>query len=285
MHKTIVEVLNTKETMEGAGVRLHRGFANADIPKFDPFLLFDDFSSEDPADYRLGFPWHPHRGIETVTYVIDGIINHHDSMGNQGQIQGGDVQWMTAGSGILHEEMPRSIPGLVGFQLWVNLPQKDKLTKPRYQDITAKQIPEISIGDANAKIIAGSVKDVEGPVQELMAMPFYLDVTLSANKSFDLPIPKDYNTFIYLIDGSVGTNKEEGIPYKRSQILLFSRDGDTVRLDAGNAGARFLLASGKPLNEPIAWQGPIVMNTQQELEQAYYDLQVGSFIKDEALHD
>jgi len=278
--KTIKEVLNTKETMEGAGVRLHRGFANADIPKFDPFLLFDDFSSEDPADYRLGFPWHPHRGIETVTYIIDGEVLHHDSIGNQGRIGAGDVQWMSAGSGILHEEMPKSIPGLLGFQLWVNLPQKEKMSEPRYQDITNAMIPETSLGSgAMAKVIAGNVDDISGPVEELMAMPLYMDISVKPNESFTFPIPKEYNTFLYLIDGHLGLKTDETISYKKGQILLFSMDGETLSLKAGSKGARFLLCSGKPLNEPIAWRGPIVMNTQQELEKAYYELQVGSFIK------
>jgi hypothetical protein len=280
MNKTIVEVIKTKTVLEGAGVKLHRGFSNPEIPKFDPFLLFDDFSSEDPADYRLGFPWHPHRGIETITYILSGEVLHHDSIGNQGRIEAGEVQWMSAGSGILHEEMPKSIPGLQGFQLWVNLPKKHKMSKPRYQDITAKMIPEISIGkNATAKVIAGTVQNTQGPVEELMAMPFYLDITVEHGKEFQLPIPNGYNTFIYVIEGSIGTTDSEKIEYKQGQILLFSMQGDTLSLKAGSSSARFLLCSGKPLNEPIAWHGPIVMNTQEELEMAYYELQVGSFIK------
>lgn len=280
MNKTIVEIIKTKETMEGAGVRLHRGFSNPDVPKFDPFLLFDDFSSEDPADYRLGFPWHPHRGIETVTYILDGEVRHQDSIGNSGLIKPGEVQWMTAGSGVLHEEMPKSIPGLRGFQLWVNLPQKEKMTEPRYQSITPEMIPELAVGDhATAKVIAGSVQDVDGPVQELMAMPIYLDVIVQANREFILPIPAEYNTFAYVIEGAVDLASANKVNHSQDTILLFSREGDMLSLKAGNSGVRFLLCSGKPLNEDVAWYGPIVMNTQDELEKAYYELQVGSFIK------
>lgn len=280
--KTIVEVIKTKETIEGAGVRLHRGFSNPEIPKFDPFLLFDDFSSEDPADYRLGFPWHPHRGIETVTYILDGEVRHRDSIGNAGIIHPGEVQWMTAGSGVLHEEMPKSIPGLRGFQLWVNLPQKEKMTDPRYQSITPDMIPELSISDdVTAKVIAGSILDVDGPVQELMAMPFYLDISIDANKELSLPIPAEYNTFSYIIEGAVGLPSDEKILHAKDTILLFSRTGDYVKLKAGNTGARLLICSGKPLNEEIAWYGPIVMNTEQELEKAYYELKVGNFIKNQ----
>jgi redox-sensitive bicupin YhaK (pirin superfamily) len=280
MNKTIVEIIKMKETIEGAGVRLHRGFSHPEIPKFDPFLLFDDFSSEDPADYRLGFPWHPHRGIETVTYILDGEVRHHDSIGNSGSIGAGEVQWMTAGSGVLHEEMPKSIPGLRGFQLWVNLPQKEKMTAPRYQGLNPEMIPEIAIDEnATAKIIAGSLGTTHGPIQELMAMPLYFDISLKANKPFSLPIPKDYNTFLYIIEGAIDLADAEKINHGKDTILLFSRNGEIVSLQAGNSGARFLLCSGKPLNEEIAWRGPIVMNTQQELDQAYYELQIGSFIK------
>ncbi len=278
--KIVEEIFPVRETMEGAGVRLHRGFANAEIPRFDPFLLFDDFSAQDPADYRLGFPWHPHRGIETVTYILNGEVRHHDSLGNSGAIGKGQVQWMTAGSGILHEEMPKASPGLQGFQLWVNLPKKDKMTAPRYQDITAAMIPQVALGDGvRAKVIAGSLQEIAGPVQEIMAMPIYLDITMKPGSKMELPIPEGYNTCAYIIEGRLGVDDDIMIRHKQGHVLLFSRTPNNLVLAAGSAGAHLLLMSGKPLNEPISWAGPIVMNTEQEIEQAYYELQVGSFIK------
>lgn len=281
--KTIAETLSARPTIEGAGVRLHRGFANPEVPRFDPFLLFDDFSGSKPADYVKGFPWHPHRGIETVTYVLKGDVRHHDSIGNDGMISSGDVQWMTAGNGILHEEMPEGTSGMQGFQLWVNLPKEHKMTTPRYRDIGKKIIPETAIGAyATARVITGSVGDIHGPVTDVFAQPLYIDVPLQPNKEFSLPIPTGYNTFIYIIDGAVGVGSEGGIDHKHGNIILFSRTGDTVTLRAGSAGARFLLASGKPLNEPVAWYGPIVMNTDNEIETAFMELQIGSFIKNGA---
>jgi redox-sensitive bicupin YhaK (pirin superfamily) len=278
--KIVEEIFPLRETMEGAGVRLHRGFANGEIPRFDPFLLFDDFSSKDPKDYLLGFPWHPHRGIETVTYILNGEVLHHDSIGNSGTIGKGQVQWMTAGSGILHEEMPKNIPNLQGFQLWINLPKKDKMTAPRYQDVSSNMMPVIPLGDGvRVRVIAGSLQDVQGPVQEIMAMPLYLDIEMKPGSKMTLPIPEGYNTCAYIIEGNLGVDDDLAIRHKQGHVLLFSRTPNDLVLVAGSAGARFLLMSGKPLNEPVAWAGPIVMNTQQELEQAYYDLKVGSFIK------
>lgn len=279
-NKKIALALTTRPTMEGAGVHLNRGFANAEIPKFDPFLLFDDFSSPNPADYLAGFPMHPHRGIETVTYILDGDVRHRDSIGNAGVIGRGDIQWMTSGSGIIHEEMPEGIMGIKGFQLWVNLPKKDKMMAPRYQEVKNKVVPEISFGPhAKVKVIAGHVGDTAGPVADIMADPMYLDVTVERGKEFSFPVVPGYTTFVYLFSGSLGVEGEGGAEHTQGKIVLFSKEGDTVSVRAGGAGARFLLVSGKPLNEPIAWYGPIVMNTNEELETAIQELNSGEFIK------
>lgn len=278
--KRLVEVLKTFPTLEGAGVRLHRGFANAQLPRFDPFLLFDDFSSPTPADYLPGFPMHPHRGIETVTYVLGGKVHHRDSLGNSGVIGSGDIQWMSAGSGIIHEEMPQGTNGLLGFQLWVNLPKKNKMMEPRYQDVEKKIIPIISIGkDAEVRVIAGRAGGVSGPVLDIMADPLYLDVTLSRERDFSFPVPEGYTTFIYLVSGALASGAEKSITHKKGTILLFTHEGDSIFVRAGSLGARFLLVAGKPLCEPIAWHGPIVMNTAAELHTAFNELREGDFIK------
>lgn len=278
--KTIVTVLNARPTLEGAGVHLHRGFANAEMPRFDPFLLFDDFSSANPADYLAGFPMHPHRGMETVTYILDGDVRHRDSIGNSGVIGRGDVQWMTSGSGIIHEEMPEGIMGIQGFQLWVNLPKKDKMMAPRYQEVKNAIVPEISLGPhARARVIAGHVGDVRGPVEDIMAEPLYVDITLERGQALDFPVTPGWTTFAYVFTGAIGVEGTGGADYAHGSIILFSREGDTVSLRAGGAGARFLLVSGKPLNEPIAWYGPIVMNTQEELDVAMRELRTGEFVK------
>lgn len=265
--------------MEGAGVRLSRGFANTEVPRFDPFLLFDDFSAKNPADYLAGFPWHPHRGIETVTYILDGDVRHQDSMGNEGLIGKGDIQWMTAGSGIIHKEMPEGVHGIKGFQLWVNLPKTSKMMKPRYQDISMHDVPEVIVPHARIKMIAGSREGVEGPVKDIIAEPLYVDVLLDAEKDFVFPVTSGYTTFVYLFEGELGTGIEGSIIYDKGTILLYAREGDTVQLRAGSKGAHFLLVSGKPIGEPVAWHGPIVMNTHQELATAFAELNEGTFIK------
>ena len=279
-YKKIVEVLSARATLEGAGVHLHRGFGQPQIPKFDPFLLFDDFSAQEPADYLAGFPWHPHRGIETVTYVLKGKVNHKDSIGNSGQIAVGDVQWMSAGSGILHEEMPQGTSGMVGFQLWVNLPKNKKMSKPNYQDIKKKDISEVSLGSyATVRTIAGNFGDINGPVKDIAAAPMYLDIELVNGKDVIIPIPSTYNSFVYIIDGNLGLGFDEEIVYQKGNILHFDKSDGDIFLKAGSTGARFLLASGKPLNETIAWKGPIVMNTEEELNRAWQDLEDNTFIK------
>ena len=265
--------------MEGAGVKLHRGFANSEVPRYDPFLLFDDFSAADPVDYMAGFPWHPHRGIETVTYILDGSVRHKDSIGSAGVIGKGDVQWMSAGSGIIHEEMPEGTGGIKGFQLWVNIPKSHKMSAPRYQEMRANALPEITHGDAKVKIIAGDIAGARGPVEDIMADPLYADVTLLPEKVFTFPVHAGYTTFIYIFEGNLGEGVGGIVAYQKGDILLFERENDSVVVCAGSVGARFLLVSGKPLDEEVAWGGPIVMNTQEELATAFRELRDGSFIK------
>jgi len=286
MSKTIRKLQNTfqaKGTLEGAGVKLHRGFGYFELPKFDPFLLFDDFSSPQPADYLAGFPWHPHRGIETVTYVLDGEVNHQDSLGHAGTISNGAVQWMSAGKGIIHQEMPQGMRGLKGFQLWVNLPKDYKMSAPQYQEFQANQIPAVSFGPhAQVKVIAGDIShsDIQqaGPVQDITAQPLFVDIQLQANRAIDFPVVSGHTVFLYVFEGNLGFTDSGVVNSPTRQVLLLESAGDTVHVKAGSAGARFLLVSGKPLAEPIAWNGPIVMNTAEELEVAFAQLQSGEFI-------
>jgi redox-sensitive bicupin YhaK (pirin superfamily) len=278
--KRIGEIFKTQRVTEGAGVKLRRGFGNVEVPRFDPFLLFDDFSGGEPADYMAGFPWHPHRGIETVTYILDGSVRHRDSMGNEGAIEKGELQWMSAGSGIIHEEMPESASGIKGFQLWVNLPRESKMSAPRYQDVKKKTVPEIGLsGGGRIKVIAGDVGTAKGPVDDIAASPLYVDVTLTARERFTFPVIAGNTTFVYLYEGELGTGMEGSIIFERGTILLYAREGESVELEAGSSGAKFLLVSGKPLNEPVAWYGPIVMNTQDELRTAFRELEEGVFVK------
>jgi len=269
--------------MEGAGVRLKRSIANATLDHLDPFLLFDHFGSDNPADYIKGFPMHPHRGIETVTYMIKGHVNHKDSIGNSGSIGSGDIQWMTAGGGIMHEEMPQPGQGeMIGFQLWVNLPARLKMTTPRYQDITSNQIPEVARDNGvKIRIIAGQVDGVRGAVSEIYADPSYLDVSIPANGSFSHPVEKGHTAFAYVFEGrgyfGTGENAAENSISKPGLAVL--GDGDYIQAGAANEPVRFLLVSGKPLNEPIARYGPFVMNTQEEIQQALEDLRNGTFVR------
>lgn len=275
MDRPIKLLFNSKPTMEGAGVRLHRAFGYHQIPLFDPFLLLDHFGSRNPEDYIKGFPWHPHRGIETVTYMLTGEVAHGDSMGNSGVIRSGDIQWMTAGSGIIHQEMPQRYQGLLeGFQLWVNLPATQKMTQPRYQGILRNQIPTVLHEDASINIIAGKVDGTSGPVKDLKVDIEYFDVSLPKGKTFIRATPKGYTTLLYVIRGS-GFVHGKGIESR--QGVLFG-DGDAVVLSA-TENLRFLFITGEPLKEPIAWGGPIVMNTETELEQAFKELENGTFIR------
>jgi len=281
--RNVKKIIKPVTVMEGAGVRLKRSIATHELDHADPFLLFDHFGSKNPADYIKGFPMHPHRGIETVTYMISGHVNHKDSIGNTGSIMDGDVQWMTSGKGILHEEMPQPQAGeMVGFQLWVNLPAKLKMTNPRYQNITSEQIPEIQhASGVNIRVIAGEVDGASGPVKEIFADPTYLDITIPPKKMFSQIIKRGHTTFAYVFEGGGQLEAEESdtaVTITSPRLIVFD-EGDAVSVRAAEQGMRFLLVSGKPLNEPIARYGPFVMNTQAEIEQALADLKNGTFIQ------
>jgi redox-sensitive bicupin YhaK (pirin superfamily) len=296
--RPVRDVRQSVPTMEGAGVALRRAFGFGNTSDFDPFLLLDDFRNDNPNAYMAGFPWHPHRGIETITYVLAGTVEHGDSLGNRGQMRAGDVQWMTAGSGILHQEMPKGDPQgrMHGFQLWSNLPSSLKMTKPRYQDISAKDIPEVTDDDGTrVRIIIGNFWGKSGPVEGVAADPRYLDVSVPPGKQKRLAVDRANNAFAYVFAGS-GTFRDASSPQavKTEQIggahdglideignrsLILFDQGDEIVVKAGDQGIRFLLVSGKPLEEPVAWRGPIVMNTNFELQQAYAELRAGTFIK------
>jgi redox-sensitive bicupin YhaK (pirin superfamily) len=295
--RPVKQIIESKPTIEGAGVKLRRAFGFGDTGAYDPFLLLDDFRNENPEDYAAGFPWHPHRGIETIIYVLAGSVNHKDSLGNSGTLGGGDVQWMTAGSGILHQEMPRGdhVGKMHGFQLWANLPSSLKMTDPRYQDIPSSEIPEITDDDGTkVRIICGEFWGKRGPVEGVAADPRYLDVWVPPGKSKRLPVESSRHAFAYVFHGA-GSFRDASKPFgvltervgfdepvremtgNRSLVLFDS--GDEITVQAGDEGIRFLLVSGKPIKEPVAWYGPIVMNTQKELREALEDLQRGTFIK------
>jgi hypothetical protein len=274
----VKRIIQPQSVTEGAGVRLKRSIATRSLDYLDPFLLFDHFGSDDPDDYLAGFPTHPHRGIETVTYMLAGAVNHRDSIGNAGTIQAGDVQWMTAGGGILHEEMPRPREGrMEGFQLWVNLPAELKMTRPRYQEIPSAQIPELKRDNGvRVRIIAGEANGVTGPVSEVAAKPTYLDVALPAGVTFTQPVARGHAAFAYVFEGE--GKFDGGSDVVPSPSLVVFDDGDAVEARAGESLFRFLLVSGKPLGEPIARYGPFVMNTREEIRQALRDLQNGTFV-------
>ena len=267
-------------TMEGAGVRLSRLFGHPEVPRLDPFLLFDNFSSRNPLDYEAGFPWHPHRGIETVTYMLEGRVEHGDTLGNAGAIDSGDVQWMSAGSGILHQEMPQRRDGLLqGFQLWVNLPARQKMSNPAYRGLTRNQIPSAKTAEgASVKVVAGRFGDVEGPVAGISIDPTYLDVTLPAGGEFRLPTRREYTVFSYQVEGSSFPTPGSERPTRADTVILYG-PGEEVRLRGGPEGSRSLLVSGRPLHEPVAWYGPIVMNRRDELAEAMVQLQRGDFLQ------
>ena len=300
MKKTrkIHKVIRSQPTIEGAGVHLKRAFGFGEVPAFDPFLLLDDFRSTDQWQYINGFPWHPHRGIETVTYMLNGSVDHGDSMGNRGEIGPGDVQWMTAGSGVIHQEMPRgdAMGVMGGFQLWVNLPASHKMTEPRYRDVKASQIPYLPNGSGAAiKLICGEVGGIRGPVGDLFIAPEYLDVTVSPHSEFVHPTYESYTVFAYVVEGRACFCHEknpfeytmEGSNYfdlRRdslitSETVILFKEGERVVISTENEPVRFLLVSGKPLQEPVAWYGPIVMNTRLELQTAFEEFDAGTFIK------
>lgn len=297
--RPVKSIVQAKPTMEGAGVRLHRAFGFGDTDELDPFLLFDDFRNDRPEDYLKGFPWHPHRGIETITYVLSGTVDHRDSLGNQGALGAGDVQWMTAGSGIMHQEMPTGDAKgqMHGFQLWANLPSSLKMTSPRYQDVPAAEIPEIVDDDGTVvRVVCGEFWGKRGPVDGIAADPRYLDIFVPAGKRKTLRVETERHAFAYIFEGSghfrdasepLGVLTEKEIDGREVHIrestgnrslVMFDR-GDEITVQAGDEGLRFLLVSGKPIREPVAWYGPIVMNTEAELRQAITELQNGSFIR------
>jgi redox-sensitive bicupin YhaK (pirin superfamily) len=296
--RPVRRIVKAKPTMEGAGVHLSRAFGFGTTNDFDPFLLLDDFRNDDPTSYRAGFPWHPHRGIETITYVLAGEVDHADSLGNSGAIGAGDVQWMTAGSGIIHQEMPRGDRAgrMHGFQLWANLPSSLKMTAPRYQEVKAGEIPEPTDDDGTkARVICGTLFGKTGPVDGIAASPNYFDVSVPPGKRKTLPVPTKRNAFAYVFAGSgrfcnaseplsvptepVGWADTRPSEEADNRSLVLFDTGDEVTVQAGDEGIRFLLASGEPLREPVAWYGPIVMNTQAELRQAFAEFQAGTFLK------
>lgn len=281
--------LTSKPTLEGAGVHLKRAFGYYEVPQFDPFLLMDDFRNDEPNKYLRGFPWHPHRGIETITYMLAGSAEHGDSMGNKGIISAGDIQWMTAGSGIIHQEMPKPGPDgkMFGFQLWANLPASHKMMPPRYQDVKADTIPEIVLDNGvKIRVICGEINGIKGPVRDIVIDPEYLDITVPAGTEYFHPTKKGYTVFIYVIGGKgvTGGDGEEGIRGEGEEVvenetLVLYDDGEQVMVKTEFEFVRFLLVAGKPLNEPIAWGGPIVMNTKDELDVAFEEYRSGNFIK------
>ena len=297
--RPVKRVNQSRPTMEGAGVKLRRAFGFGDTSDFDPFLMMDDFRGDNPADYQAGFPWHPHRGIETITYVLAGSVEHGDSLGNRGKLGAGDVQWMTAGSGIMHQEMPTGDAKgrMHGFQLWANLPANLKMTKPRYQDVPSSAIPEVADDDGTTvRVICGEFWGKTGPVDGVAAEPRYLDVSVPAGKRKRLEVEDYRQAFAYVFEGS-GDFSDASEPFgvlREAEVdgedvlirdavgnrsLVVFGAGDEISVQAGEEGVRFLLVSGRPLREPIAWHGPIVMNTQSEIRQALIDLRDGSFIR------
>jgi hypothetical protein len=277
MRREIRHIYHGRTVTEGAGVTLRRMFSSGEAALFDPFLMLDDFRSDRPDDYVKGFPWHPHRGIETITYVLKGDVEHGDSLGNRGVISAGDVQWMTAGSGIIHQEMPRGdeAGSMHGFQLWANLPANRKMMPPRYRGLTAAEIPETRTPGATIKVIAGKVGDVAGPVDDVIIDPQYLDCSIAPGMEFVHPTPPGHTAFVFVHGGEGFIN---GTAVADGALVLFA-DGDELAATAGQAGLNLLLMSGRPLGEPIAWGGPIVMNTQAELGLAFRELKDKTFIK------
>ena len=288
----------SKPTIEGAGVHLHRAFGFGDTSTFDPFLLLDDFRGDSPDQYTHGFPWHPHRGIETITYMLRGKVEHSDSMGNHGAIRAGDVQWMTAGNGILHQEMPEGDPDghMYGFQLWANLPRGSKMMDPRYQEVKSNQIPEVMMENGvKARVICGVVNGVRGPVKNIVIDPHYLDISVPAKTRFSFPTTPGYTVFIYVIDGKATfCDEQDPFAYEREgsnyfdiqhepwlgdRNLVVFGDGEQILVNTEENPVRFLFISGRPIREPVAWYGPIVMNSEEELRQAFDELERGTFIK------
>jgi quercetin 2,3-dioxygenase len=295
----IFKTFKGRPTIEGAGVHLKRAFGYSQVPLFDPFLMLDDFHTANPAEYLAGFPWHPHRGIETITYVLEGLVEHGDSMGNKGVIAPGDVQWMTAGSGIIHQEMPQESPSGImwGFQFWANLPAKQKMIPPRYREVKAADIPEVTLASGvMIKIICGEVEEVKGPVRDIVIDPELLDVSIPAGVTFNHPVKAGHKAIAYILDGEgYFDHRRDAFAYEKvgagwtdvtrrclcgpETVVLYEPEGQEVTIMAGTRPLRFLFLSGMPLNEPVAWYGPIVMNTQEELRVAFDEFAKGTFVK------
>lgn len=292
------KIVQARPHIEGAGVHLHRGFGFGETEPFDPFLLFDDFRNDDPKQFMNGFPWHPHRGIETITYVLTGEVEHRDSLGNSGTLGAGDIQWMTAGSGILHQEMPQGDQQgrIHGFQLWNNLPSSHKMTAPRYQDVKSQDIPTVVDDDGTSvRVLSGDFWGRSGPVQGVAANPRYLDISLPPRTTRDIPVETTRHAFAYIIAGTVrfrdgsdprAVRVEDPMnhgellqQFAGNRSLVLFDQGDSIRVESGEQGGRFLLVTGEPIKEPVAWKGPIVMNTREELQQAFRELNEGTFIK------
>jgi hypothetical protein len=296
--RRIAKIFKSQPTIEGAGVHLKRAFGYSQVPQFDPFLMLDDFHSSNPAEYLPGFPWHPHRGIETITCVLEGLVEHGDSMGNKGVIGAGDVQWMTAGSGVIHQEMPKQSPTntMWGFQFWANLPATQKMMAPRYRDVKAGSIPETKLDGVRIKVIAGEVAGVKGPVRDIVIDPEMLDVSVSSGTKFTHNVPAGHTAFAYVLSGE-GYFDESRDAYahemtghgwydvdrpcvcKPETVVLFEHTGDAIKVESADQPVRFLFVSGRPLREPVAWYGPIVMNTQEELRTAFAEFRAGTFIR------
>ena len=300
MEKTrkIQKVLISQPTLEGAGVHLRRGFGFREVPMFDPFLMFDDFRQDDPGKFLPGFPWHPHRGIETITYMVRGTAEHGDSIGNSGVIGSGDVQWMTAGSGVIHQEMPKGGKDgrMGGFQLWANLPASQKMMDPRYRDVKKADIPEVALaGGVTARVICGAVGNVRGPVRDIVIDPGYIDVAMPPRAGFVHPTKPGHTVIAYVYEGEGCFSNEPGLssydvepasyfdlerrPFLGDTSVILFGDGSRIEATTADSSVRFLLMSGRPLGEPVAWRGPIVMNTQEELQTAFREYRAGTFIK------
>lgn len=297
--RRIAKIFKSRPTVEGAGVHLKRAFGYSQVPQFDPFLMLDDFHTSNPEEYLAGFPWHPHRGIETITYVLEGLVEHGDSMGNKGTIGAGDVQWMTAGSGIIHQEMPQVSPTgtMWGFQFWANLPAAQKMMAPRYRDVKAADIQEVALENGvKVKVIAGEVEGIKGPVGDIVIEPEMLDITVPAGTVFIHPLSLGHTAFAYILEGEgyfddqrdayayemVGhgwSDTERRCSCAAETVVLFEHAGSAVQITTTDQPLRFLFVSGKPLGEPVAWYGPVVMNTQEELKVAFEEYQQGTFVK------
>lgn len=278
MYRKIKKYIEGEKTKDGAGVKLRRVFGNPEVPHLDPFLLMDFFDSTDSDDYIKGFPWHPHRGIETVTYLISGKVEHGDSIGNEGTINDGDCQWMTAGSGILHQEMPKPCDRILGTQIWLNLPRKDKMTEPKYRDIRSEIIPVHEEKGERVHIIAGKYKGQKGPLEVIETDPTFLDIELEVNNELILESKSGYKVFAFLVEGEANFNIEKEEMISAPMGVLYE-EGEKIKITTGENRARFFLLMGKPLNEPVAWGGPIVMNTKEELDLAFRELKENTFIK------